>query len=353
MTSEINLKRKLIEATDAVRKKNKALKLQTSENRLGVEEFHEPVTTQLKSLSGAIENVTKQLPKKVDVDVVTPRGPHTINSLETSEDEDDSTFTQFFDTQSMPTQTPLLLSPEPEFTNTPTREPMSDLDLFSVKPKDPLLSSPEKTPYALVNEYARKIKSNVRGFDTTYGIYPSTDGKLRMGKCIIRFPSGGISISKNNKILAHYPISTELVDLIFLQRPNALKNLDTLSKEILNTYHEILMTTNSLYHSHNPLKGIRTSGSEKYLKIIKPLLEKQGSGLEEEEKEEDGHSKLSIPKIKTVNLHRNINYVYWNKPKELVERLKLLWASKQAGNTGTDNEIISIIEELREENIIY
>jgi hypothetical protein len=36
-----------------------------------------------------------------------------------------------------------------------------------------------------------------------------------------------------------------------------------------------------------------------------------------------------------------------------VERLKLLCASKQAGNTGVDNEIISIIEELREENIIY
>jgi hypothetical protein len=179
MISEINLKRKLIETTDAVRKKYRTLALQTSENKLGIEEFHGPVTTQLKSLSGVVENVSKQLPKKVDVDAVTPRESQTLSSLETSEDEDDSTFTEFFDTQSIPAQTQL--SPEPEFTSTPqplskseftstpTQEPTLDLDLFSVKPKQPLLFSLEKTPYALTNEYARKIKLNVGGFDTTYG----------------------------------------------------------------------------------------------------------------------------------------------------------------------------------------
>ena len=40
-----------------------------------------------------------------------------------------------------------------------------------------------------------------------------------------------------------------------------------------------------------------------------------------------------------------------NKPKELVDRL--LWSSKVAGHTGHDNEIMSIIEELREWGIIY
>ncbi|KAF0719455.1 Integrase catalytic domain-containing protein [Aphis craccivora] len=38
--------------------------------------------------------------------------------------------------------------------------------------------------------------------------------------------------------------------------------------------------------------------------------------------------------------------VYWNDPNELVERLKLLLASKAAGNTGVSNEILSIFEEL-------
>ena len=132
MTSEINLKCKLIETTDAVRKKCRTLTLQTSENKLGVEEFHGPVTTQLKSLSGAVENVSKQLPKKVDANAVTLiREPHISDSLETSEDEDESAFTEFFDTQSTPTQIPPLPSTESEFTTTLSQEPRSDLDFLT------------------------------------------------------------------------------------------------------------------------------------------------------------------------------------------------------------------------------
>ena len=48
----------------------------------------------------------------------------------------------------------------------------------------------------------------------------------------------------------------------------------------------------------------------------------------------------------------NTDYVYWNDVNEIVERLKLLIASQQAGHTNHDNEIISIIEELKEAKII-
>lgn len=46
-------------------------------------------------------------------------------------------------------------------------------------------------------------------------------------------------------------------------------------------------------------------------------------------------------------------FEYWNDPNELVDRLRLLIASTNAGHEGHENEIESIIEELREENIIY
>lgn len=48
----------------------------------------------------------------------------------------------------------------------------------------------------------------------------------------------------------------------------------------------------------------------------------------------------------------NIVYEYYDDPNELCERLKLLLSSKSAGNTNHDQEINSIIEELRERNII-
>ncbi|KAL4709402.1 hypothetical protein ACJJTC_001198 [Scirpophaga incertulas] len=62
------------------------------------------------------------------------------------------------------------------------------------------------------------------------------------------------------------------------------------------------------------------------------------------------------PKGKGLSLikkwKKDVDYVYWDDPNELVERLKLLIASRDAGNTGLHNEIISIIEELRESKII-
>jgi hypothetical protein len=41
-------------------------------------------------------------------------------------------------------------------------------------------------------------------------------------------------------------------------------------------------------------------------------------------------------------------YEYWDDPNELVDRLRLLIASRDAGHSGHENEILSIIEELRE-----
>lgn len=46
------------------------------------------------------------------------------------------------------------------------------------------------------------------------------------------------------------------------------------------------------------------------------------------------------------------SYTYWDNPNELVDRLVLLNASREAGNTNVVNEINSIVEELREAGYI-
>ena len=48
-----------------------------------------------------------------------------------------------------------------------------------------------------------------------------------------------------------------------------------------------------------------------------------------------------------------IEYVHWDDPNELVDCLRLLDAAQAAGNNNHNNEIISIIEELRETKTIY
>jgi hypothetical protein len=46
------------------------------------------------------------------------------------------------------------------------------------------------------------------------------------------------------------------------------------------------------------------------------------------------------------------HYEYWDNANELVARLRLLMASQMAGNNSHNNEIYSILEELREHKII-
>jgi hypothetical protein len=58
-----------------------------------------------------------------------------------------------------------------------------------------------------------------------------------------------------------------------------------------------------------------------------------------------------LPRVMTLN-DNAIDYVHWDDPNELVDRLRLLHASRQAGNNAHDNEILSIIEELSEAGLI-
>jgi len=46
------------------------------------------------------------------------------------------------------------------------------------------------------------------------------------------------------------------------------------------------------------------------------------------------------------------DYVYWDDPNELIDRLQLLAASYQAGSKSHTNEIMSILEEVREADLI-
>lgn len=56
---------------------------------------------------------------------------------------------------------------------------------------------------------------------------------------------------------------------------------------------------------------------------------------------------------KFIPYAENIVYEYYDNPNELCERLKLLVSSKGAGNSNHDQEINSILEELRERHLIH
>lgn len=162
--------------------------------------------------------------------------------------------------------------------------------------------------------------------DTQFGI--RRDGEnFKIGEYVAKFHKDNMRIRSTK-----FPMTSGLLNLLFYKNPPK-----QYSSEDLSNYKEILLLTNA----HK--KFFKTNGPDrinrknfKYTNIIAPLL-KSGSGID----------------TNFMTLSNNpTNFTYWDNPNELVDRLKLLVSSSSAGHTGHRNEIISIIEELREANII-
>lgn len=168
--------------------------------------------------------------------------------------------------------------------------------------------------------------------DVPYGV------RIERGKLMI----GSKPLSMTDDVLTiagkKYAKTKGLVELLF-KNPS---NLTIITENDKQNYKLILLDTNAHRRKYDPKQPINANKGNKYTCIIKPLFNQR--------KTENISKGNGIPKFKKVK--KNVDYVYWDDPNELVERLKLLIASRDAGNTGLDNEIISIIEELKEYGII-
>ena len=106
-----------------------------------------------------------------------------------------------------------------------------------------------------------------------------------------------------------------------------------------SNYSKILEATSARKKRYDSNERIRPHNSNKFKYIIAPMFEKQGGGV--------------LPRYKLARMNTTMDYVYWDDPNELVERLRLLIAEQSTSNPSHVNEIHSIIEELREGGYIY
>lgn len=156
---------------------------------------------------------------------------------------------------------------------------------------------------------------------STYGLRYN-DNEWKIGNAKVTIQNDDFEIDGK-----WYEGTTGLYELIFMKNPDQSKVTD----KDLNIYREIVDKTNAdrrNYLSHSQIRG---SKSQKYKTYI--LRKKTGDGFKQ------------LVKAKP-------HYVYWDDINELVDRLRLLIGSKNTGHTGHENEIHSIIEELREANVI-
>lgn len=330
---EIALKSKLVEATDAVRKKFKQIKAIKTQNVNDLNKFYEPISKPLNSIS----NVVKQQQHQQKTATKQSRR----RSLSTP-------------SPSPPEVSSAKLLP----TSTPVMQKLSSSPLFETP-------SPSTTSSSSPSTYTRNNKSDVEGYfagmrlipstyDNIYGVHygkkPGNKTKTFIGNVEVRFRDGKVYLHKNNQIIAQFDGSTELYELLFLRNPPMLKNPQELNPNVLQIYKEILMLTNAANQNYDENRELMDTRWKKYLQIIKPLVTdgKIGEGIKRKNKSK----KIGLPLQKQLS-SKKTEYIYWNKPRELVSRLRLLWSSKMAGHSGHDNEIMSIIEELREEGFIY
>jgi len=89
-----------------------------------------------------------------------------------------------------------------------------------------------------------------------------------------------------------------------------------------NTHAEIMQRCCSLYYRNFDSSGqIKGTSTKKYRTIIKPIADQQKN----QKHTGKGMNLMQIP-------NQNIDYIYWDDPNELVDRLRLLISSTQAGH---------------------
>ncbi|KYQ47078.1 hypothetical protein ALC60_13905, partial [Trachymyrmex zeteki] len=170
--------------------------------------------------------------------------------------------------------------------------------------------------------------------DHVYGVYFDENGTMLGDKTF--------DVDSDDTIIVdgvRYKGTSGLYELIFKRIPDDAIYTEN-DKE---TYKSILLATNAHRRRHNAEMPVKSNKGHKYKYIIGPLVGAHRTG--------STSTGSGVPSTMRLNDNK-IDYVHWDDPNELVDRLQLLDASRQAGNNAHDNEILSILEELREAGLI-
>lgn len=208
----------------------------------------------------------------------------------------------------------------------------------------------------------RVAGSNSPKIDNIYGLRTHY-GELYLGRVPIKTGTYGNSTYYLIKTKS-FKVTPGLTNLFLMKNPKNYNRND------LETYKEMLLLTHAQknhFAYHGSIR--RDNSSVKYRDMISQLFPEKDEKTKSNRKPPTKHypssvntrsqrktqgSSLKKPQTKYKIAYKNdtFNYTYWDDSNELVGRLRLLLASRNAGHTGHTNAIISIMEELRKAKII-
>ena len=130
------------------------------------------------------------------------------------------------------------------------------------------------------------------------------------------------------------------------------------NKEDKNEYERLMVKTNATHRDYDPTNPRpRGSDGEKWKKIVGPIWYKK-QGFSEEDAirmtKDKNYRKRLIKKMRKIKSEYEGEgvVVIPSDPNALLERLDLLLASQEAGHTGVRNELVSICDELKRQDVL-
>ena len=184
--------------------------------------------------------------------------------------------------------------------------------------------------------------------DKSFGIYPDKNNKLKIGSKFLKFKGNDIIIEG-----VEYTGTRGLWELIVSKDPKNFTEDDYIN------YTNLLIHTDTIYHGNDSKRTKPKSSSlNKWTTLIspvwefiseskKPLPEEKGKGKGKGRGKGKGGEEDPKPGTSGTGLK-----FLSSDPNALIDRFDLLFSSQKAGHTGVRNEIISILDELKRQEVI-
>lgn len=335
----------LIKTRKAVRKKLQSLKSDISQSEINLGKMYSPI---IQPLTKLVSSIVKQEPyqPKLEIEATTAKKNSTSAKISTATNISTSSVSQKnLQLQKSPNRPGKSVLPIPETVyqtsddddavedSTLQDDEISDIyleetrnEIANILNSDTFAIYLDQFDYPLPRTYVEDMIRDTNDefdFQTGINLDLATD-KFSIGDSVVDF-EGPNFIIKGVKYLG----TPGLYELLFKKEPIGYTEKDK------TEYVDILKRTNTLHRNYNPKEQLQGTRAKKYISIIKPFLSKRsGKGM-----------------VLEVN-SKPIEYKHFDDYNEIVDRLKILVASQVAGHTGHNNEIISILEELREAKII-
>jgi hypothetical protein len=299
----------------------RAIKEESCSNHLGKMRIQDKYSKQLKPVTDKLDVIPKAITSALEP---------TLSSIPTALAALPSSISDALWPQILPAATGTI--PLTSRFTTPQTAP-EPLQIEDISTPDPSLEVPQASILFgdIAGKYMNSVMTGQNTTDTVFGIHTKEGqqpGTFYIGTKPVQIAGNDLKY-EGTEGLWNLIMNREIED-------------ESFTDDDWDNYKDILATTKAIQKENDPTRP-KSNKSDKWKTVLAPIWNeinnkkpKKGSGL--------AKKPAGVASKQTTN--SNIIFLPSN-PTALFDRLELLLASKQAGNTGVRNELVAICDELK------